>query len=92
MINQLAEVQDPEQKKEFTSRLANVLKKWYLSYNNDTVENQVIMDQLAELSKGRLVLEDPEALTSTNLLLRTLGVSPNQRKKKPIKPKNKKKR
>jgi hypothetical protein len=92
IINQLAEVSDPEQKQEITSRLANVLKKWYLSYNNDTVENQVIMDQLAELSKGRLVLQDPEALTSTNQLLRTLGVNPNQRKKKPIKPKNKKKR
>jgi len=92
MINQLSEVNDPEQKQEITSRLANVLKKWYLSYNNDTVENQVIMDQLAELSKGKLVLQDPEALTSTNQLLRTLGVNPNQRKKKPIKPKNKKKR
>jgi hypothetical protein len=92
IINQLSEVNDPEQKQEITSRLANVLKKWYLSYNNDTVENQVIMDQLAELSKGRLVLQDPEALTSTNQLLRTLGVNPNQRKKKSIKPKNKKKR
>jgi hypothetical protein len=92
IITQLAEEKDTERKKEITSRLANILKKWYLSYNNDTVENQVIMDQLAELSKGKLVLDDPEALTSTNLLLRTLGVNPNQRKKKPIKQKNKKKR
>lgn len=42
--------------------MANFMKKQFLSYNNDTVENQVIADQLKELSKGELVLENPDEL------------------------------
>jgi len=92
MIGKVVEIEDAEQKTEVTKRLANLMKKLYLTYNNEAVENQVIMDQLAELSKGKLSIEDPEDLTSTNQILRAIGVNPNVRKKKPVKGKFKKKR
>ena len=82
MINNAIGIEDPIEKTEVTRRLANLMKKLYVSYNNEAVENQVIMDQLSELSKGKLSIEDPEQLASTNQILRAIGVNPNARKKK----------
>ena len=60
--------------------MANFMKKQYLSHNNDAVENNVIADHLKELSKGELILENPDDLVSTNTLLRTLGLGANNKK------------
>ena len=62
--------------------MANFMKKQFLSYNNDTVENHVIADQLKELSKGDLVLENPDELMNTNILLRSMGMGGNYNNKK----------
>ncbi len=62
--------------------MANFMKKQFLSYNNDTVENHVIADQLKELSKGDLVLENPDELMNTNVLLRSMGIGGNNNNKK----------
>jgi hypothetical protein len=73
--------------------MANFMKKQFLSHNNDTVENHVIADQLKELSKGDLVLENPDELMNTNVLLRSMGMGNNNNKKfnKNFKQKQKKK-
>lgn len=92
MIKKAIEIEDENTRGEVTKRLANLMKKLYVSYNNEAVENRVIMDQLGELSKGKLKIEDPEQLASTNQILRAIGVNPNARKKKPVKGKFKKKR
>ncbi len=92
MIKKAIEIEDENTREEVTKRLANLMKKLYVSYNNEAVENRVIMDQLGELSKGKLKIEDPEQLASTNQILRAIGVNPNARKKKPVKGKFKKKR
>jgi len=92
MIKKAIEIEDDNTRGEVTKRLANLMKKLYVSYNNEAVENRVIMDQLSELSKGKLKIEDPEDLASTNQILRAIGVNPNARKKKPVKGKFKKKR
>jgi hypothetical protein len=62
--------------------MANFMKKQFLSHNNDTVENHVIADQLKELSKGDLVLENPDELMNTNVLLRSMGIGNNNNNKK----------
>jgi hypothetical protein len=73
--------------------MANFMKKQFLSHNNDTVENHVIADQLKELSRGDLVLENPDELMNTNVLLRSMGIGNNNNKKfsKNFKQKQKKK-
>ena len=73
--------------------MANFMKKQFLSHNNDTVENHVIADQLKELSKGDLVLENPDELMNTNVILRSMGMGNNNNKKfgKNFKQKQKKK-
>jgi hypothetical protein len=92
MIKKVIEIEDTEEKEAVTKRLANLMKKLYVSYNNEAVENRVIIDQLGELSKGKLSVTDPEELASTNHILRAIGVNPNARNKKPTKSKYKKKR
>ena len=74
------EVVIPEEKEFLKNTMANFMKKQFLAYNNDTVENNVIGQQLKELSKGDLILENPDDLVHTNTLLKTMGIGQNQQK------------
>lgn len=74
------EVTVPEEKEFLKHTMANFMKKQFLAYNNDTVENHVIAQQLKELSKGDLILENPDDLVHTNTLLKTMGIGQNQQK------------
>ncbi|MFT5582300.1 MAG: hypothetical protein ACI9XP_000846 [Lentimonas sp.] len=71
-------ISDEEEKTYLTKTMGNFMKKQFLAYNNDAVENNVIANQLSELSKGNLELENPDELISTNVVLRSLGVNRNQ--------------
>lgn len=87
------EVTNPDEKEYLKNTMANFMKKQYLAYNNDAVENHVIANQLKDLSKGELILENPDELMNTNLILKSLGIQPNKRmiNKKNNKKKNRKK-
>jgi len=94
MIDNIANLENDEEREIVTNRLANLMKKLYISYNNETVENEVILEQLVELSKGKLQLSNPEELTATHQILKSIGAQTSnpQWKKKPNKTKFKKKR
>ena len=89
------EVDSEDEKKFLSETMANFMKKQFLIHNNNAVENYVIIEQLKELSKGELSLDDPYELTSTNQLLKTLGLknnnNNNQRRGGPRKKSNRKK-
>lgn len=83
-----------EDEKEFLKdKMGNFMKKQFLIHNNNTVENNVIAQQMKELSHGVLEIDNPdEDLTSTNQMLRSLGINnnnqgrrQNNRKKKNLK-------
>ena len=76
-----SEIEDEAERKYLVDSMGNFMKKQFLMHNNSAVENQVIADQLSELSKGKLTLESPEELTSTNQLLRTLGLNQSSKSK-----------
>lgn len=69
------EVNNEEEKAYLTKTMANFMKKQFLMHNNNAVENQVIVDQMSELSKGELKFENADELTGTNQLLKTLGLN-----------------
>ena len=71
------EMEDSGERTYMTNAMGNFMKKQYLLHNNNAVENQVIADQLFELSKGDLRIENPEELTGTNQILKALGVQNN---------------
>src|SRR5690554_5480823 len=82
MIKEAAEVEDPEEKEYLTEVLANLLKKNYLVFHTQNVENSAIISHLKELSGGKLKLEDVTLLKPTNTILKSVGVSPKKPTKK----------
>lgn len=91
------EVKNEGEKEYLKKTMANFMKKQFLAHNNDAVENNVIADQLKELSKGDLILENPDDLMNTNAILRSMGIgnnnnnNNNRHKKSNFKQKQKKK-
>lgn len=81
IIKEIAQEKDPQIREYLTNTMANFMKKQFLAYNNDAVENNVIAQQLSDLSGGQLVLENPDSLMQTNQILKTFGFTPNKRKK-----------
>ena len=65
MINYAVQLEDGPLKEGLVLSIANQMKKSYLMWNKDTVDDDVIFQELKQLSKGRLVLNDVE-LASNN--------------------------
>lgn len=64
--------EEGEQKEALVMVIANHMKKSYLSWNKDTVEDQVIFEHLMELSGGKINLQQSsEELSNTNDLMKT---------------------
>jgi hypothetical protein len=59
------EMPNGDEKNALVEQIANLMKRSYLTWNRDSVNDEVILKQLQELSKGELVLTDPSALRST---------------------------
>ena len=62
-----------DEKEYLVRNMGNFMKKQFLTYNNDAVENHVIADQMLELSKGHLELANPDELVSTSSVLKAIG-------------------
>ena len=59
--------------------IANHMKKCYLNWNKDTVDDQVIFDHLFELSEGKIDLaKRGESLTDSGQFLRTKSAKSNR--------------
>jgi hypothetical protein len=65
IIAKAKEYPEGDEKKALVEQIANLMKRSYLTWNRDSVNDEVILKQLQELSKGELVLADPTALRST---------------------------
>jgi len=64
--------EEGEMKSALVKVIANHMKKSYLSWNKDTVKDDVIFEHLYELSEGKLnLLQSSEELLNTTDLLRT---------------------
>jgi len=78
ILNATTKEEDTPTKEYLVTTMANFMKKQFLSYNNDAVENNVIAQHLSELTEGQLRLENPENLIHTNQILRTMGLTKNR--------------
>jgi Domain of unknown function (DUF4290) len=84
IIAKAKEYPEGEEKNALTEQIANLMKRSYLAWNRDSVNDEVILKQLDELSKGGLKLADPAALRSTQTFVpRTQNQSRDRDKKKP---------
>ena len=85
ILETAGEITDEKEKEYMKNTMANFMKKQFLAYNNDAVENNVIAEQLKELSKGELILENPDELVNTNTIMRSMGLNQNKWTNKPKK-------
>lgn len=65
-----------EYRKLYTKPLANHLKLMYLTYNRDSVNDNLISHQIEELSGGMLSISEGLVLDSTKALLQTANGNP----------------
>lgn len=76
MVHEVTKIENAEDRKYYKDVIANFMKKQFLVYNNNAVENSVIANQLEELSKGVLTLANPDdALQETKEMLKSIGMS-----------------
>jgi len=68
LIEKAIEYPEGDEKNVLVEQIANLMKRSYLTWNRDTVSDEVILNQLEELSKGKLKLSDPSLLRSTQTL------------------------
>ena len=89
ILKETIKEEDEGAKEYLKNTMANFMKKQFLTYNNDAVENQVIAQHLSELSNGELILENPDTLMQTNHILKTMGINNvNRRRNNNNNPKN----
>lgn len=69
IIKTVADYPDSEEKKILTQSIANHLKKLYLTWNRDSVDDQLIFNQLEEMSDGKLKLDSDFQLDTTHQII-----------------------
>ena len=69
IIEKAKEYPEGEEKDYLVEVVANLLKKSYLTWNRDSVSDEVILNHLEELSEGTLKLKDVSKLNATNDIL-----------------------
>lgn len=60
LINRAAEMEEGEEKEALILMIANQMKKSFLAWNKDSVDDRKILKDLAELSEGRIVRTEDE--------------------------------
>jgi hypothetical protein len=89
LLNEVVAIEDDEERQKATVSMANVMKRTYVVWNQNSVKDEVIASDLQKLTKGKLKLENPEEdLESTQKVMQQMGVNKkpaprqNQRKGK----------
>ena len=80
MIDEAVKMEDQELKSKLVIAIANQMKKSYVNWNLDTVEDEIILNQLIKLSKGKLSV--PEGTELAKFIPNPKHQNPHARKKK----------
>ena len=80
MIDEAIKMEDQELKSKLVIAIANQMKKSYVNWNLDTVEDEIILNQLTKLSKGKLSV--PEGIELSKFTPNPKQQNPHARKKK----------
>lgn len=73
MVNKATEMEEGEEKKVFIETLANLMKKQYLTWNREAVNDSNIFKDLSEISKGKInvSVQDLKLSETRDILLKT---------------------
>lgn len=82
LIKAATEIEDKEKQNELIRVITNHMKKLYVIWNKDTVEDAYIFEKLSELSDGKLNVEDGTRLAeSKDFLMKKRKKNPKTQKK-----------
>ena len=81
MIEEVCKMTDNELKEKLIVAIANQMKKSYVNWNRDSVEDKLIIKQLEKLSNGQLTLAANTELANVIVQKKT---TPTERKSKII--------
>lgn len=87
-IKKATDMEEGKEKEALIEVIANLMKKFYLTYNKESVDDEVINNHLKELSDGSLKIKDEYNIDSTNEILshknkkRKRGNKSNHRRRK----------
>lgn len=84
MIARVADYEDGEEKTELIRLIANQMKKCFLAWNKEVVDNRKIFDDLRELSNGKIDLSDDSfrLIESKDVLYNKKNISNNNKGRK----------
>ena len=93
MISAVAAMPESKERTLLTAQIAHTMKRQYLLWNRDTVDDALITEQLTQLSDGRLHLPDSFRYTDTKEIVSAINSSQTNKvdggkKKKKKKKKN----
>lgn len=92
IIKTISQSEDAEEKEFAAEVLGNLLKRDYVLFHTQSVENESIASYLKELSEGKIVLDNPEVLNSAKNILAEYGLSSNNHSQGKKKKKTKKRK
>ena len=82
MVKKVKEMEDGPKKQAILINIANQMKRDYLNWNRDTVNDLLILDDLYKISGEEIALPMETKLTPTNEILNKPQNQPNQGQKK----------
>ena len=82
VVKKVKEMEDGPKKQAILINIANQMKRDYLNWNRDTVNDLLILDDLYKISGEEIVLPMDTKLTPTNEILNKPQVQQNQGQKK----------
>jgi len=89
MIHEVTQREDSPEKDALILAIANHMKKSFLHWNREAVDDDLIFQNMQSIAKGKLELGDELALSSTNVLM---GKKKNKNKAKKQDPKTQRKK
>lgn len=76
MIEKAIEMPKGEERAALEKYIAALMKRFYITFNSKSVEDEMILDHLSKLSDGKIQLIDTSFLPSTNEILRSTANAP----------------
>ena len=62
-------MEDTDERSALIASIANLMKKSYMTWNKCTVDDNTIIKDLKEISKGKLILKDASGLANVHVQL-----------------------
>lgn len=79
MINIASDMPESEEREALVRVIADLMKRFHLMYNTNSIDDEIISQHLKRMSKGKIVLTDLSFLTSTKDMIREYEIN-----KKPV--------